>query len=66
MSNLTISILENQTFLEIINELKLFSKYKVGFYNNLNLFSKNDVHSDQLVIFFITKINFFIKKVINI
>ena len=57
MSNLTISILGNQTFLEIINELKLFSKYKIAFYNNLNLFPINAVHSDQLVIFFITKTN---------
>tara|TARA_B100001123_G_C15212751_1_gene987963 strand:- start:425 stop:1060 length:636 start_codon:yes stop_codon:yes gene_type:complete len=51
MSNLTISIIGNQTFLEIINELKLFSKYKVRFYDNLNLFLNNPVLNNQVVIF---------------
>ena len=57
MSNLTISIFENQIFLEIINRLNLFSKYKIVFYDNLALFTQNKVNEDQLIIFFITKEN---------
>ena len=57
MSKLTISIFGNKIFLEIINEIKLFSQYKVKFYNNLNLCTKDAVYHDQLVIFFLTKAN---------
>ena len=57
MHNKTISIFKNQIFLEIINEIKLFSQYKVKFYNNLNLCTKDAVYHDQLVIFFLTKAN---------
>ena len=57
MGNLTISIFGNQIFLEIMNELKLFSKYKIEFYDNLNFCSKNAVRNDHLGIFFITETN---------
>jgi len=57
MGNLTISIFGNQIFLEIMNELKLFSKYKIEFYDNLNFCSKNAVRNDHLAIFFITETN---------
>ena len=57
MGNLTISIFGNQIFLEIMNELKLFSKYKIEFYDNLNFCSKNAVRNDHLAIFFITEAN---------
>ena len=57
MGNLTISIFGNQIFLEIMNELKLFSKYKIEFYDNLNFCSKNAVRNDHLAIFFITEKN---------
>ena len=57
MTNLTISIFGNKIFLEIINEIKLFSKYKIKFYDNLNLCTKDALHHDQLVIFFLTKKN---------
>ena len=57
MSNLTISIFGNQIFLEIMNELKLFSKYKIEFYDNLNFCSKSAVCNDHLAIFFITETN---------
>ena len=57
MGNLTISIFGNKIFLEIINELKLFSKYKIEFYDNLNFCSKNAVRNDHLSIFFITETN---------
>ena len=55
MDKLTISIFGNQIFSEIINEIKLFSKFKLKFYDNLDLFMKDAVNHDQLVIFFITE-----------
>ena len=55
MSKLTISIFGNQIFSEILNEIKLFSKFKLKFYDNLDLFMKDAVNHDQLVIFFVTE-----------
>ncbi|MDP7521244.1 MAG: FkbM family methyltransferase, partial [Candidatus Pacearchaeota archaeon] len=57
MDKLTISIFGNQIFSEIINEIKLFSKFKLKFYDNLDLCVKEAADHDQLVIFFITKTN---------
>ena len=57
MDNLTILIVGNQIFPEIINELKLFSKFKIKFYDDLNLCIKDIVCHGQLVIFFITEAN---------
>ena len=57
MNNLTISVIGNQIFSGIINELKLFSKFKIKFYNDANLFMKEITCHDQLVIFFITEAN---------
>ena len=37
MNNLTISVIENQTFLEILEESNEFSKLKIKFYKDLNL-----------------------------
>ena len=57
MDKLTISIFGNQIFSEIINEIKLFSKFKLKFYDNLDLCTKDAENYDQLVIFFITETN---------
>ena len=57
MDKLTISIFGNKIFSEIINEIKLFSKFKFKFYDNLDLCIKDAVNHDQLVIFFITEAN---------
>ena len=38
MIEFTISIIGNKIFYEIINEIKLFSKYKINFYENSDLF----------------------------
>ena len=57
MNNITISIIGNQIFLEIIKELKLFSKFKIDFYNNSSLFKPNILNQDQLIIFFLTEEN---------
>ena len=55
MDKLTISIFGNQIFSEIINEIKLFSKFKLKFYDNLDLCTKDAESYDQLVVFFITE-----------
>mgnify|MGYP000938758528 CR=1 FL=1 len=44
MNNLTISIVGNKIFFEIIKELKLFSKFDIKFYDNDNLFTKDQQH----------------------
>ena len=57
MSNLTISIFGNKIFLEIINEVKLFSKFKIKYYEDLDLCVKDAERQNLLVIFFISKKN---------
>ena len=57
MSNLTISIFGNKIFLEIINEIKLFSKFKIKYYEDLNLCVKDAEKQNLLVIFFISEKN---------
>jgi hypothetical protein len=51
MSNLTISIFGNKTFFEILNELKLFSSYKIEYCESLDL-SLKDTKNKKLFIFF--------------
>ena len=67
MSNVTISIFGNKIFLEIIRELKLFPKYKITHYEDLDLCVKNAAKLNLLVIFFIEEKNknFFHKNKIN-
>ena len=64
MTNITISIFGNKIFLEIINEIKLFSKFKVQYYENLNLCVQDAEKYNLLVVFFVKKkdINYFSKK----
>ena len=57
MNFLTISILGNKIFPEIINELKLFSKFRIKYYDDLNLCIKDGAKHIQLIIFFITETN---------
>ena len=57
MSNLTISIFGNKIFLEIINEIKLFSKFKIKYYENLDLCVKDAEKQNLLTIFFVSKNN---------
>ena len=57
MDNLTISILGNQIFSEIISELKLFSRFKIKFYEDLGSYAKDITQSEQLIIFFLTSAN---------
>ena len=67
MSNSTISIFGNKIFLEIINEIKLFSKFKINYYEDLDLCIKDAEKQNLLVIFFVSKkdISFFSKSRIN-
>ena len=64
MTNITISIFGNKIFLEIINEIKLFSKFKVQYYENLNLCVQDAEKYNLLVVFFVKKkdINYFSEK----
>ena len=54
MNNLTISILKNKILLEILNELKLFSKFKIKIYDDLDFYIKNTINSNQIIILFIS------------
>ena len=57
MNKLTISFFGNQIFSEIINEIKLFSEFKLKFYDNLDLCTRDATNHDQLVVLFITDAN---------
>ena len=67
MDNFTISIFGSKIFLEIINEVKLFSKFKIKYYENLDLCVKDAEKETQLVVFFVNESNknFFNKIKIN-
>ena len=53
MNNFNISILNNKTFFEIIKEIKLFSKYKINHYEDLNFCVKNAEKGNHVVVFFV-------------
>ena len=57
MTNLTISVLENQIFFKIIKETNLFSKYKIKFYDKLSLLIDNSFNDKEIIIFFLTEKN---------
>ena len=57
MDNHTISIFGSKIFLEIINEVMLFSKFKIKFYDNLDLCIKDAKKESQLVVFFVNELN---------
>ena len=52
MKNFTISIFGNQIFLEIINEIKLFSKFNVKYFDELKYPTDTLDENKNLVIFF--------------
>jgi hypothetical protein len=56
MNSTVISILKNQTFFEILSELKFFSKFKFIFYRDFESY-KNELINDQITIFFSTEEN---------
>ena len=56
-STLTISIFGNKIFSEILNEMKLFSEYKIEYYENLNLCVRDAEKKNQLIVFFVSELN---------
>ena len=52
MNNLTIAVFGNKIFSEIISEVKLFSNFKIKYYDNLSLLKQNINNQDLLIIFF--------------
>ena len=52
MNNFTISIFDHKIFFEIVCEVKLFSKFKIKHYEDLNLCIKHAEKANQLVVFF--------------
>ena len=57
MTSLIISIFGNKIFSEILNEMKLFSKYRIKYYEDLNLCINDAGKKNQLVIFFVYESN---------
>ena len=55
MSNLTISIFGNKIFLEIVNEIKLFSQFKIKYYEDLDLCVKDAEEQNLLTVFFVNQ-----------
>tara|TARA_B100000029_G_C17487507_1_gene927866 strand:+ start:610 stop:1248 length:639 start_codon:yes stop_codon:yes gene_type:complete len=58
MKNLTISIFENQFFLKTLKEIKLFSNFKINYYDNLDLLLKNSLDKREIVILFDNEKNY--------
>ena len=52
MINLTISIFGNKIFFEIISEMKLFSEFKILYYEDINLCVKEAKNGNYVVVFF--------------
>jgi len=57
MTNLNISTFGNQTLSEIIKEVKLFSKFKIKYYDDLISCTEEANNQGQLSIFFVNKLN---------
>ena len=57
MNDLTISIFGNKIFLEIINELKLFNKFKTNFVKDINSLLSEKINNSYVIIFFINDQN---------
>ena len=52
----TISIFGNKIFSEILHEMKLFSEYKVKYYDDINLCVNDAEKKNQLVVLFVSEI----------
>jgi len=57
MNNLTISIIGNKIFSEIISELKLFSNTKISFLDNVNSLPNKKISEESVVLFFVKEDN---------
>ena len=61
MNDFTISIIGNKIFFEIINELKLFSKFNIKFYDNHDLYIQDSNKENQITLFFDNQLSLKIK-----
>jgi len=61
MDKFNISIFNNKTFFQIIKEIKLFSKYKINHYEDLNLCEKDAKKGNHIVVFFVKHLDKIIK-----
>ena len=52
MSNFTISVFSNKIFFQIIKEIKLFSKFRIKHYEDLDLCTQDAEKGNQVVVFF--------------
>ncbi len=52
MNKSTISILNNKIFFQILSEIKLFSKFNIKYYEDLDVCIKNAEKDDEIVVFF--------------
>ena len=57
MDKFTISIFRNKTFLEILGQINLFSKYKIKHFDDLDLCVSHAKQGRELVIFFVDILN---------
>jgi len=57
MNNLTISVIGNKIFSEIISEIKLFSDSEINFLDNINSLPNKKMSEASIVLFFINKDN---------
>ena len=51
MYKYTISIFDNKSFVEILNEINIFSKFKIKHYENIDLFNNNE-NLEEILVFF--------------
>ena len=57
MSNFTISVFNNKIFFQIIKEIKLFSKFRIKHYEDIDLCTQDAEKGNQLVVFFDNSLN---------
>ena len=57
MTSSTISIFENKIFLEIINEIGLFSEFKIKHYEDIDLCINNSKKNNSIIVFFLNEKN---------
>ena len=66
MSNLTISIFGNKILLEILDEVKLFSKFKIKYYKDIDLCLKDAKKYNFIIILFLKDLEkSFSNKILN-
>ena len=57
MSNFTISVFSNKIFFQIIKEIKLFSKFRIKHYEDIDLCMQDAEKGNQVVVFFDNSLN---------